>query len=248
MNLLINPSFEGEYIEWGAGEVKVAPSWAPIYVNGRMGKPGIGITGGSAEGMDFARPEYKPLGAPYLYRVRSGARSQCWFSFYRVHYAGITQGVSMVEPGRWYQLSVYGQSWCWNDDTILKSADMFISLGLGPAGEISLEDRGIVWAPWAWVPGPKGEQQSTANWTLFKSRVVQAQADSLSVWIITSPKWSLKHADVYVDDASLDEVEIGATPEPEPEPEPEPQPGEAVDYAQIRAIIRDELDHTRLVR
>jgi len=236
-NLLANPGFEGTYISYAA-EVRVAEGWRPAYVEGRMGRPGMGISGGSAEGMDFRRPEYKPAELAFSYRVRTGQRAQCWFSWSAIHYAGVWQRVK-AQPGRWYQLSVYAQSWASNSEDPLQSGEMYLSLGIDPTGSEWLERRGIVWTGWQIVPAPQSLKQESKNWQLYRSLPVQAQGEWISVWIVSSPKWALKHGDIYVDDAALVEVELGGScPTPVPCPTPV---GDGCDYEQIRSILHDEL-------
>ena len=75
----------------------------------------------------------------------------------------------------------------------------------------------------------------------FATWSVTAQAWSNAIVVCTrgNPEWPVKANDSYWDDAELKLAEF-ATPEPEPEP------GDYPTLTEIRAIVREELDKTRL--
>ncbi len=238
-NLLRNPGFEGEPIIWeDAGEVKIVPEWEPWHWDNLTGFPGI--HDGNLSSVPTARPEFRPATlAIDPRRVKSGAQSQMWFSFYRNHYAGVFQRDIPVEPGETYQASVWAQAWSsQKDDPRISDAEIYLSIGINPYGSTSLQDRATVWSPWQWIG---------ADWTHVKSQTVTVLTPTATLFIASGTKYSVKHNDMYVDDAEMWRVTIPA-PEPEPEPEPEPGPFEPVNYDYITQIVRAELANREPVK
>jgi hypothetical protein len=211
-NLLTNGGFEGVYISHeNAGEVQVAPGWLPWHADGLTALPGI--TGGSTgSGVPTARPEYKAATvAVDRLRVWEGDKAQCLFSFYRTHYAGVYQQVSVV-VGRAYQVRVRAQAWSSATDDPRKSeGEEYISLGLDPEGGSWYGSRAVVWTQWKWV-GP--------TYVEYVSEPVIAQKPTMTLFLSGAHKWALKHGDIYMDDARMAEVSMPgdcpACPTPQP--------------------------------
>jgi hypothetical protein len=233
-NLLRNPGFEGTPIIWeNAGEVKIVPEWEPWHWDDLAGYPGI--SDGNLSSVHTARPEFRPATLDIdATRIHGGEQSQMWFSFYRNNYAGVFQRSIPVTVGSVYQASVWAQAWSSaKDDPKVSEAEIYLSIGINPRGDASLRARDTVWSQWQWIG---------AQWVQVHSQQVKMAANMATLFIASGTKYSVKHNDMYIDDAEFVVVESGATPEPEPEP------GGPVDYAQIRAIIREEIDATRLSR
>lgn len=246
-NLLVNPSFEGAYVEWQRSIV-VAQGWQPFYDKPVQipPQPADGSTG------PWRDPEYKPLTVDIdESRVRSGDTSQCWFAFYAIMDAGIRQSVP-VREGAFYQGSVWAQQWSdKGDDPELNRAEMYVSVGIDPYGGESAWQIHVQWSPWVLVRAPRGE------FVFVEGPVVQARADQVTVFVRAWHKWAVKHGDAYVDDASLVEVDSPGpqptptpepTPQPTPEPTPTPGPGGNCDYNRIEDIVRRAVEEREPVR
>jgi hypothetical protein len=243
-NLLRNPSFEGEPVIWeGAGEVKIVPEWSPYHWDDLAGFPAI--SDGNLNSVHTARPEYRPatLGIDPL-RVRTGAQSQMWFSFYRNHYAGVFQGEIPVQVGQTYAVSVWAQAWSSGSDDPRKSDNEFyMSIGINPRGDCSLKARDTVWGNWEYVG---------STFKQLKSQPVVMIKDKACVFIGSSTKYSVKHNDAYIDDAEMLLVPGGTvcpapTPCPSPTlcpacPQPTPSPsGDCLTKGQFDVGIADVL-------
>jgi len=215
--MLTNGGFEGSYTERGAPEVKVALGWEPFWATGDPPKE-------RGQG-PCARPEYKPvLAAQFPYRVKAGLAAQCWFLNYRVMDAGILQRVK-VQAGRRYEFWVAAHAWCSNgDDPHVSDGEMYLSLGLDLGGGTNPFEQGVVWTPWRLLG---------ADYARCGTLAVTALTEQMTVYVRAWNKWRLKHNDVYVDEAELNDVSAG----------PPPEPGTAaVDYDRIRQIVREELN------
>lgn len=244
VNLLRNPSFEGEPIIWeNAGEVKIAPEWEPFHWDGLTGYPAI--DDGNLKSVPTARPEYRPATLTIdPVRVHSGQQSQMWFSFYRNHFAGVTQRNVPVQAGQTYTVSVWAQAWSSAGDDPRKSeAEIYLTIGINPRGDCSRTAKDTVWSNWMWVG---------ATYKRVESQSVRMVSGTACVHIWSSTKYSVKHNDMYIDDAEMTLVAQGNCPDcpvcPTPTPCPTcPEcPSGAIDYNLIRTIFREELNATRL--
>ena len=233
---LVNPGFEGEYIVVPGGYA--APGWQTFYKEGT--RPPLADTGGGNN--PTRRPEFKPIEASqYPNRVAEGQKAQVLFAFYGIMDAALSQQVN-VQPGQRVQFSVQGQGWSTNsDDPNKHSGEVYISLGIGAEGQTWPWEHGIVWRRYDWTP---------AEYKTFNSRDVVAESNRVTLFILVTNKWAVKHNDVYLDDAHAWIVQEGSsTPQPTLTPWPTPQvtpcptcaPGSGCDYGIIRGIVREEL-------
>ncbi len=196
-NLLINPSFEGQYNPYippgghpdcPAGiclTAQMAGGWTPYWRSHNPADPGH----------IYLMPEYKPaeLNIPPPPRVRTGERAQQYFTFWKTHMAGIYQRVQ-VEPGRLYCFSIWGHSWSSDDDNPQTSDSPSIQkIGIDPFGGVDWQSPNILW-------GSPTEQYN--EYALFLLCSV-AQSEYLTVYTFSEPIWAVKHNDVYWDDAEL---------------------------------------------
>lgn len=222
---MMNPSFELPYTDY-LGTVKVAHGWLPFW---STGDPPQETSQGPC-----VMPEYKQLPrAIDASRIVDGDTAQCWFLRYKVMDAGVLQKVDAV-PGRRYKFDVSLQAWCSNGhDPSVSEGEMYATLGIAANGNMDPWDVGIQWTTWARIDETHRRMES---------REVVAEGGKIVLFIRAWNKWKLEHNDVYADDAHL--VEVGSEPEP---PGPQP-PGEcrALTEQQIRAIVREELDGTKL--
>lgn len=203
-NLLNNPSFEGQYSsyqlsgydDWrigdcntlSCGRAQMAPGWHPYW---RMD--------GRYQPWDNIMPEYKPsTPAETPPRVRSGEKSQHYFSFWSTHEAGMYQQVTAV-PGGQYCASVWGHAWSdYSSSDFLSGhpdndGDLYQRIGIDPTGGTDWQSPNIIW-------GEMRQQYDVFG--LFLVEAV-AQADTITVFTWSKPWIPAKHNDVYWDDAKL---------------------------------------------
>lgn len=192
-NLLRNPGFEGDYFAWnGIPEVQVAHDWTPWWVEDSNRDP------------RWNRPEWKRAQAAFFpNRVRSGASSQQWFTFYASHYGGMYQQVFNVTPGQTYRFSVWVQVWSSLEDNALESVSP-----ANPRLQVGIEPNGIAVPGLAWPPGSviwsfeAPMDQAIDGWAYMSVDAV-AQNETITVYLRTSPDFANKHNDMYIDDAQL---------------------------------------------
>jgi len=226
---LVNGGFEGAFSQWpGISEWIVPAGWTPYALEGNPPA--------EHEQGPLARPEFKELNTTIdANRVHSGFKSAAWFTFYKVHQGGLYQRVPVVK-GQYYQFEVWVQAWCSNsDEPRVSDQEMYASLGIDPDGQTDARRKGVVWSTWK----PIGTE-----YRRIVTPPVRARENYITVYIETWNKYRIKHADAYVDDATLYLLDLGtgcATPEPCPAC---PTPGPCNDNAtleQFRSIIREEL-------
>ena len=89
-NLLLNPSFEGEFVQTSRSS-HCSVGWAPWYFH-------------TGEGSKYFEPEWKVIQRPendgsadIRSRIHHGDRSLQWFNTYALHRAGIWQRVKVRE-------------------------------------------------------------------------------------------------------------------------------------------------------
>ena len=209
-NLLVGGDFEAP-APWpwqdGVGEVQVAPGWrgwyldvAPDYVK----TPANCTDSKQSYHCYWMRPEFRDnVAASFENRVRSGMRSQKYFSFGRMHEAGLYQRVGGIKPGSTVRFSIYIQAWqCYEIDKCGKNgtrsdapADMHLRVGIDPYGGDNPFNPNVVWAP---------EKGAFDQWVEFAVET-QALADTVTVFTHSRPEWGWARVenDVYLDDASL---------------------------------------------
>lgn len=206
-NLLLNPSFEGEFTTYVlpppghpdcqtadpnapnqfCDRIQLAPDWHPFWRDSPRDNPTMN-----------SLPEYKPgelWETPP--RVRSGATSQHYFSFYSTHEAGMVQQVTAV-PGGEYCFSAWGHAWSANTTTPdYTSTDdhgfLYQKVGIDPTGGTDWQSPDVIWG------------EARRQYDEFGLFVVQATAvgETVTVFLHSQPQWPVKHNDVYWDDAFL---------------------------------------------
>ena len=163
------------------------------------------------------RPEWKRAQAAFFpNRVRSGASSQQWFTFYASHYGGMYQQVFNVTPGQTYRFSVWVQVWSSLEDNALESVSP-----ANPRLQVGIEPNGIAVPGLAWPPGSviwsfeAPMDQAIDGWAYMSVDAV-AQNETITVYLRTSPDFANKHNDIYIDDAQL--ILVSDAPPPPPPP------------------------------
>jgi len=215
-NLLVDGDFEAP-APWpqqdGIGEVQVAPGWrgwyldvAPNYVK----PPDNCMNSKAGYGCYWMRPEFRDtVLASFENRVRSGMRAQKYFSFGRMHEAGLYQRVGGIKPGSTVRFSIYIQAWqcyeidkCGRNGTRSDAPDnMHLRVGIDPYGGDNPFGANVIWAP---------EMEAFDRWVEFAVET-QAQADTVTVFTHSRAEWGWARVenDVYLDDASLVVVQPG---------------------------------------
>lgn len=217
-NLLVNPSFEGQY----SGYVPETPQEAgdcPLGICNTAQVPHGWKPWWIKERPTDVNPEYKP--AEFSERVRSGSRAAQYFSFWSTHKAGLRQTVTVPENAT-VTFTVWGFAWMTELDGTNVSdgnATPNMRVGIDPTGGTNPYSPSVVWS---------GFQQPKDVYTLF-SVETQAQGSQVTVFTFSapdvnpaSPEYGYKHNDIYWDDASL--TAGGAAPAPPPPP-PATNPG-----------------------
>ncbi len=184
-NLLINPSFEGEFKSFGAfDELNHAPNWFPWWQDGESN----------------LRPEFKPADisiAPN--RVHGGSKAQQYFKSFGQFKAGLYQSVLNVAPGSRLQFSVHGQAWSCEEfnmcpgGTSVNPANMLMRVGIDPTGDTDWSADTVIWSEYF---------NPLDQWQIACAEAV-AERDIVTVFLWASPDGPRQNQDVYWDDATL---------------------------------------------
>jgi len=235
-NLLQNGDFEANGDTWpmqdGIGEVQPALGWRAYwadkppkyvvrpdfcyYIDSTVPNP---KPKPKDDGCFWARPEYRPLktGPDTKNRIHGGVQVQKYFTWGRMHEAGLMQRVTGITPGSQLRFSAFMEAWMCNDfieacDGGRKSQNataMHLKVGIDPTGGTDPFSSNVVWS---------GEGDSFDRWTLFSVETA-AMGDAVTVFTHSRPEWTdfaRMNNDVYVDDASL--IVVGAPQPPTPTP------------------------------
>lgn len=184
-NLLLNPSFEGQFKPYGAiNELNHAPNWFPWW----------------KDGQNNLRPEFKPAEASLVpNRVHSGNTAQQYFKSFGQFKAGLFQSVLDVPPGQRLQFSAYGQAWSCQefnmcpDGTSVNPANMLMRVGIDPTGDTNFEADTVVWSEYF---------NPLDQWQVACVSAV-SERDIVTVYLWASPDGPRQNQDIYWDDASL---------------------------------------------
>ena len=192
------PAQDGRY--W----IQVAPDWRAWYLEQPPSYvPRPYNCDGRDSGCYWAVPEFVDVQkATYAYRVHSGDQAQKYFTYGRMHEAGLYQQVSGIQSGAHLRFSIYMQAWMcsnWldcNDGKVSdKPSDMHLKVGIDPTGGDNPFSPNIIWSP---------EQPAWDAWALFQVEAI-AKNGSVTVYTHSRPEWDWARAnnDVYIDDARL---------------------------------------------
>jgi len=206
-NLLKNGDFESPPpwpMQNELGEIRVAPDWRAWYLD----QPPSYVTrpyncDGRDSGCYWTVPEFGDVQkAAYAYRVHSGDQAQKYFTYGRMHEAGLYQQVSGIQSGAHLRFSIYMQAWMcfeWLDCNYGrvsdKPSDMHLKVGIDPTGGDNPFSPNIIWSL---------EQPAWDAWALFQVEAI-AKNSSVTVYTHSRPDWdwARKNNDVYIDDARL---------------------------------------------
>jgi len=212
-NLLVDGDFEAPPtwpMQDGIGEVQVAPGWRAYYLD----KPPVYVRVPSncsehpaIYNCFWMRPEFRD-NTSFANRIHSGQRSQKYFSYGRMHEAGLMQQVNGIPKDARVRFSIWIQAWmCSNPNACGKlgehsdqPADMHLRVGIDPLGGTDPFTKSVVWS---------AEQPA---WDKFVEFQVETEAISETVTVFTHSRadweWARLNNDVYLDDAGL--VIVGA--------------------------------------
>lgn len=184
-NLLLNPSFEGDYKPFGAfAELNHAPNWFPWWQDGE----------------NNLRPEFKPAEASIApNRVHGGAKAQQYFKSFGQFKSGLYQSVLNVPSGSRLQFSIYGQAWSCEQNnmcpgsTSVNPANMLMRVGIDPTGDTNWSADTVQWSAYF---NPLDQWQIACVEAIAESEIV-------TVYVWASPDGPRQNQDVYWDDGSL---------------------------------------------
>jgi len=214
--LLANGNFEGG---WHLETAYWTPEGGPFHnqyqeITPPEGWPAWWREGFLCSGTDdwrTGRPEARVISTvPDPGRVHSGEKATQFFTYWRCHEGGLLQQVA-VEPGHYYAFSVYGHAWysrCSTKPhdppldidcaTPITWAQDWLSVGIDPTGGIDPLGPAVVW-------GEAREIYGVYDMALTAG-CVQAQVETLTVFVKSEASHPLKHVDFYIDDAVLRDV------------------------------------------
>jgi hypothetical protein len=157
----------------------------------------------------------------FPYRVHGGGQAQKYFTWGRMHQAGLMQQVGNIQPGARLRFSIYMEAWmcykfelCDHGKVSDQPGNMHLKIGIDPTGGDNPFSPEIVWSQ---------EQAAWDHWVQFQ---VEAVAGSSTVTVFTHSRadwdWARANNDVYVDDGSLVVVEQAQPTQPPAPPTRQP--------------------------
>jgi LysM repeat protein len=216
-NLLVDGDFEAPdpWVKQDAiEEVQIAPGWRAWYLDAPpayVKSPTNCEKAADGYHCYWMRPEFR-TNVDFAHRIHGGLRSQKYFSYGRMHEAGLLQRVRGISPGARVRFSIWMQAWmCFNPDEcgkggILSDApsDMHLRVGIDPLGGTDPFTPTVVWSV---------EKPAWDEWVQFQVETV-AISDTVTVFTHSRPEWdwARNNNDVYLDDASLLIVGAYTTP------------------------------------
>jgi len=263
-NLLKNASFEGEwwrktYTDQEFGEIFVPKYWVAFW------KEGGPIPHDPNNRIGYGRPEMHVIKRepPFLdpLRVRDGNQSLKYFTFYRIHDAGVFQRVEEgIKAGHKVRATAWAHAWSSSKDDPHVSdgpgrgaffalagtqdndgiRNFVFEIGIDPQGGTDPWSDGIVWGKGAHIYNEFAEVPAAET---------VAQGSAVTVFLRSKVLWPFKHCDTYWDSAELTVVgaketapvpkppgpTAGPAPTPEtPSVEPAPKPAESTGFVPPR--------------
>ncbi len=216
-NLLVDGDFEAPdpWVKQGAiEEIQVAPGWRAWYLDVPLAyvhEPNNCGKGADGYHCYWMRPEFR-TNVDFANRIHGGVRSQKYFSYGRMHEAGLMQQVHGIPPGARVRFSIWTQAWmCFDSAKCGKigelsdqPSDMHLRVGIDPLGDTDPLTTSVVWS---------AEQPAWDKWVQFQVETM-AISDTVTVFTHSRPEWDWARSnnDVYLDDASLVIVGAYATP------------------------------------
>ncbi len=237
-NLLNNPGFEGNW--WRRthtgqefGEIFVPEHWVAYW------KEGGPVPHDPTNPIGYGRPEMHVINRepPFLdpLRIQEGNRGLKFFSFYRIHDAGVYQRVEGIAPGTWLRGTGFAHAWSSSQDNprvsdgvgegpfFVRAIDydqvnnvrnFTFTIGIDPTGGTDPWASTVVWGEGAHIYNAHAQVPPVE---------VVAQGTAVTFFARSAVLWPFKHCDAYMDAMELIVVEGGVLP---PEDPPVVVPGE----------------------
>ncbi len=216
-NLLVDGDFEAPdpWVKQDAiEEVQVAPGWRAWYLDAPLAyvkAPNNCDKGADGYHCYWMRPEFR-TNVDFANRIHGGVRSQKYFSYGRMHEAGLMQQATGIPPGARVRFSIWIQAWmCFDSGKCGKTgersdqpSDMHLRVGIDPLGGTDPLTTSVAWSV---------EQPAWDKFVQFQVETV-ALSNTVTVFTHSRPEWDWARSnnDVYLDDASLVLVGAYATP------------------------------------
>lgn len=230
-NLLKNPSFEGNW--WRKthtgqefGEIFVPESWVAFW------KQGGPVLHDPANTVGYGRPEMHLINRepPFIdpLRIKDGNRGLKFFTFYRIHDAGVYQRVEGITPGTRLRGTGFAHAWSSSQDSarisdgagegpfFVRARDydkvdnvrnFTFTIGIDPTGGTDPWASTVVWGEGAHIYNGHAQVPPVE---------VVAQGTAVTFFTRSVVLWPFKHCDAYMDAMELVVVDGGALPPGEP--------------------------------
>ncbi len=200
INLLTNPSMEGDYGAWGGiPQLQMPSGWEPWWTEWPH----------DAEWQNL-RPEFSEstTWAGYWNRVHEGAKAMRYFKGWGTFTGGAKQTVGGVTPGVMLEFTAWGHAWhcedwnaCHEDQesgpprvwSYPPEASVFMRIGIDPTGGSDPFSGNVVWS---------GGISALDYYRQFSVRTT-ARSDRVTVFLWASQNTPAENQDAYWDDASL---------------------------------------------
>lgn len=222
-NLLTNASFESGiyYLQDGIPEVRVAENWWAFWRE--LPPPDLPLPNNCPHADDaacyWARPEFQPIEARlYPNRVHNGNFALSYFSWGRMHEAGLFQHVESVPEGSLVRFSIWMMGWQCYDPNACQGgrrsdapARFHFQIGIDPNGG---------WDPWSHDVVWSAESETFDEWKLFQVEAWMKNSTAATVFTRSRAEWDWARTnnDVYVDDARLEVIQAAYPDQPLPAP------------------------------
>jgi hypothetical protein len=165
----------------------------------------------------YRRPECKVISKvrPFLDPPRIHEGEQAWqcFTFFGIHDAGLYQQVEGIEPGTRLRASAWTHAWSNNADNAHESDtsgggqwNFTQYVGIDPTGGTDPWGETVVWSE------PRNVYDVYEELPPVE---VEAESETVTVFIRSVVMWPFKHCDVHWDDVRLEVVEPAEPGEPE---------------------------------
>jgi len=238
-NLLENPGFEGDW--WRKthtgqefGEIFVPEHWVAFW------KEGGPVPHDPRNPIGYGRPEMQIINRepPFLdpLRIQEGNRGLKFFTFYRIHDAGVYQRVEGTTPGTLLRGTGFAHAWSSGQDNpyvsdgagegpfFVRAVDydkvdnvrnFTFTLGIDPTGGTDPWADTVVWGEGAHIYNAHAQVPPVE---------VVAQGTAVTFFARSTVLWPFKHCDAYMDGMELIAVGGGVLPPEEPPVVEQPDP------------------------
>lgn len=218
-NLLKNPGFEGNwwrktYSGQEFGEIFVPEHWVAFWNEGGAAPHDPTVR--------YGRPEMHVINRepPFLdpLRIHGGNRALKFFTFFRIHDAGVFQTVTGVTPGARLRATGWAHAWSSGQDNprasdgvgagpyFVRAVDydktdgvrnFTFTVGIDPTGGTDPWGSSVVWGEGAHIYNGYGQIPEVE---------AVAQGSTVTVFVRSAVLWRFKHCDAYVDEMVLEAV------------------------------------------